>query len=63
MDKEVKQLIGRLKKLGCDVREGRNNHFIVELNGRWVGNLPHSPRGTRWLLNTKAELRRNGVAL
>lgn len=63
MDKEVKQLIGRLKKLGCDVTRSSSNHFVVKLNGNWVSNLPNSPRGSRWLPNAISELRRNGVAI
>ncbi|MEU5423499.1 hypothetical protein [Streptomyces sp. NPDC020667] len=59
-NKDVKQLIKKIKQQGFEVRTTTNNHHIVRKDGRFIASLPSTPGNPRILKNPIADLKRAG---
>lgn len=61
MNKDIQQLLGRLREQGFHVRMGGSGHYRVSRGGRTV-TVPATPR-SRSITNARAKLRRIGARL
>jgi predicted RNA binding protein YcfA (HicA-like mRNA interferase family) len=64
LNKEVRQLLKRLRKSGFVVEQSGGKHFSVTLDGKRVAVVPSSPSDWRWKKNVISDIRREtGVDL
>jgi predicted RNA binding protein YcfA (HicA-like mRNA interferase family) len=65
LNKEVRQLLKRLRKSGFAVEQSAGKqHFFVTLDGKRVAVVPSSPSDWRWKKNVISDIRREtGVDL
>lgn len=61
--KEVKTLLRQLSDLGVECIRTASNHYKVYRDGRIVAVFPSTPSCPRGLKNTRARLRRAGIAV
>ena len=61
MNKDVGELVRRLRRMGLRTRRTTKHVVVVDLTGQRVTTLPLTPSDWRWRNNAYAELRRNGV--
>ncbi|MFJ1610218.1 hypothetical protein ACIOHS_43925 [Streptomyces sp. NPDC088253] len=60
MNRDIQQLIKKLKRQGFEVRPLQSNHYAVYWDKTWVVNLPSTPSSSRTIKNVKAALKRFG---
>ncbi|MFC5149020.1 hypothetical protein [Streptomyces aureoversilis] len=59
-NKDVKQLIKKLKEQEFEVTRTKTNHYLVRKNGRIIGGLASTPSNPRTLKNSIADFKRAG---
>jgi hypothetical protein len=62
VNKEIQQLLARVRKQGFLVRKTRRNHYRVSRGGGRPVTVPGTPR-SRSIDNAKADLKRIGAEL
>ncbi len=60
--KDVRVLIKKVRKLGCEVHNHRG-HWKIYRDGTYLASLPGTPTDHRALLNARSKLRRLGLEL
>lgn len=63
MNKDVKQLLARVRKQGFHVRFGGTGHYRISSPGGDTVTVGSTPRGGRSLHKARADLRRIGAQL
>jgi hypothetical protein len=63
MKRELEQLLNEARALGATVTKTRSGHYRVLVPGGGIVICPRTPSDWRSVLNTRADLRKAGLAL
>lgn len=63
VNKEMRQLVKKVRELGYEVVHNNGGHFRVMKDGKVLATLASTPKGGRGITHAKADLRRAGVAI